>query len=147
MEINFFPSWLMERLGIGKAAQRDFGILVSSVIVLAFSPLLIHVPHLCLAQKLLHLPCPGCGILHSLAAIQRLRFVESWRSNPAGVILASMLCFQVAGRSISIAASQTSRAVDRLSRSWSIAVLVSLASVWICRILFGGTHNGLGFLP
>ena len=136
----------MSKLGIRQSAQRDVGLLLSSFIVLAIAPLLIHVPHVCVLQKLFHLPCPGCGILHSLASIQHLHFQQSWQINPAGTMLALMLAFQVFGRALAIASTNTRPAINKLSKLWSAVVLASLTTVWILKLFHGGSHLGTGFL-
>jgi hypothetical protein len=146
VEIRFFPSWLLSTLGIPVEIQRETDFILSSIIGLALPSLLISFPHLCLMRSFLHIPCPGCGVLHSIVSIQHLHFAQAWQSNPAGVVLTGMLCFQILARPIAILCVKTRPTINRLSTRGAIAVFASLMAVWIFRLFFGGFHSGIAFL-
>ena len=135
MEFNFCPAWLLRRLQVPERLHAHVGVLLSSLLALTISPLLIHVPHFCLAQRLFGVPCPGCGIMHSLIALLHLRIADAWRSNPAGVFLGLYLSCQICGRGLALISEITSSVVPRLSRIGEGVVMVSLVGVWAARLL------------
>ena len=53
MEINVCPPWLLAKLGVPPAERPHLGVLLSSLLALTISPVLIRLPHFCLARKLL----------------------------------------------------------------------------------------------
>ncbi len=146
MEIDLLPRWLLARLGVAPRQQRHVALLLSSVLLLAAGPLLAHLPHVCLAQTLLRLPCPGCGVLHALAALRRFDLAGAWQANPAGILLAALLGFQIVARTLALTWTRSAALVSALSRSFSGAVLAGLLLVWVVRLLHGGGY-GSRFLP
>ena len=114
--------------------QRDVSILVSSLLVLLILPALRYIPHLCLMRTYLHIPCPGCGVTHSMTAACRMDLVQAWGLNPGGLFLAAFLLIQLMARPAAIFSSRLRPALDRFSRYGSSAVLASLLLVWIYRL-------------
>jgi hypothetical protein len=135
MEIDICPRWILTKLRIPEQSQDHVALLVSAWLTLALLPLAIHIPHFCLMQKVLGIPCPGCGVCRSILAILRLKPGMAWQANPAGVGVASELCFQLVARPIVIMAPQTSDLVSQASRHLSNAALGGLLLVWIIRVL------------
>jgi Protein of unknown function (DUF2752) len=93
MEIDICPRWVLGWLRIPEQSQHHVALLASTWLALALLPVAIHIPHFCLMQKVLGIPCPGCGISHSMIAFLRLNPRMAWQANPAGVGLASVFCF------------------------------------------------------
>ena len=110
-------------------------LLLSTLFTLALLPLAIRIPHFCLMQKVLGIPCPGCGVWHSIMAILNLKPVMAWKANPAGVLVASVFCFQLVARPIAIIAPRTRNLVSQASHRISNAALGGLFLVWIFRVL------------
>ena len=135
MEINICPQWVLARFGLRASDQRHVGIFLSTLCALLAAPLLIHLPHFCIMQKVFHLPCPGCGILHSLSALLSLDFGRAVHFNPAGIVLAAVFCFQIAARPIAVVWKRTSVTIEKLSRAGSCLAVASLFAVWIGRLL------------
>ena len=146
MEIDICPRWLLAKLGVSPERQIHFALLFSAAIVLVSAPLIGRIPHVCLMQALLGVPCPGCGVLHSMTALGRWHWASAWHSNPAGIAVAAMFAFQLVARTIAIAAAGAAGVVTRISRLYSYAVLGSLLLVWGIRLTIGGMH-GSYFLP
>ena len=134
MEINFCPQWVLAKLGVRVDAQPHVGIFVSTLLALVVSPLLIRLPHFCIAQRIFHIPCPGCGILHSMTALLTLNFGRAIHFNPAGIVLAAGLCFQVVVRPIAVVWKNSRPVIARMSFAISRAVLDALAVVWLVRL-------------
>lgn len=95
MEIDFCPRWVLAKLGISESRQHHVALLGSTLLTLALLPLAIRIPHFCLMQKVLGIPCPGCGVCHSIMAILHVKPVMAWKANPAGVGVMSVFCFQL----------------------------------------------------
>jgi hypothetical protein len=135
MEIDFCPRWVLSKLGIPEPSQHHVALLVSALMALALLPLAIRIPHFCLMQKVLGIPCPGCGVCHSVLAILHLKPVMAWKANPAGIGVASVFCFQLVARPIAMVAPRTSGLISEASRRISNVVLGSLLVVWIFRVI------------
>jgi hypothetical protein len=135
MEIDICPRWVLARLRIPQQSQHHVALLVSTLLTLALLPLMVHIPHFCLMQKVLGIPCPGCGISHSMIAFLRLKPGMAWQANPAGVGVASVFCFQLGARPIAITAPPTGVLVSQVSRCMSNVTLGSLILVWMVRVL------------
>ena len=135
MEIDIRPRWILARLRIPEHSQHHIALLVSALLTLVLLPIAIHIPHFCLMQKVLGIPCPGCGISHSVMAFLRLKPVSAWEANPAGVGVASVFCFQLVARPIAIMAPRTGVLVSQASRHISNVAVGSLLLVWISRVI------------
>ena len=146
MEINIVTKWVLERLNIEENYQHHWALLLSALLIPLLVPLAVYVPHFCLLRFLFGMPCPGCGILHSLIAMLHFNLNEAWVSNPAGVGLFLLFGFQILGRSIALMWSSTSKAVTRFSNHAGTAVTAWLFFVWCERLITGGIDGGY-FLP
>lgn len=135
MEIDICPRWVLAWLCIPRQSQHHVALLASTLLTLALLPLAIHIPHFCLMQKVLGIPCPGCGVSHSVMAFLRLKPVMAWQANPAGVGVASVFCFQLVARPIAITAPRTGLVVSQVSRHLSNVALGSLLLVWLSRVI------------
>jgi len=135
MEINFCPRWILAKLRIPERSQHHLAILISTLVVLLFVPMIPHVPHFCLMKKLLGIPCPGCGISHSLMAAVRLDMAKAWFANPAGIAIALLFCFQIVARPVAIALPQAAAVVSSISRYGSNFTVILLFLVWSYRVV------------
>ena len=98
-------------------------------------PIIPHVPHFCLMKKLLGIPCPGCGISHSIMAAFRLDIAKAWFANPAGIGIALLFSFQIIARPFAIVLLAAAGMVSSISRYGSnFSVLLSFL-VWTYRVL------------
>jgi len=135
MEINVCPQWLLAKLKVPPRAQIHVALLLSSLLALTIPPVLTRVPHFCLMQRVLGIPCPGCGVLHSLMAVLQLNFDAAWRSNPAGIALALFLVLQICGRILALASVLNGKVLARVSHAGQGAVIAMLLAVWFARLL------------
>jgi hypothetical protein len=134
MEIDICPRWVLAKLRVSEQNRQHVALLISALLTLAFLPLAIHIPHFCLMRKVLGIPCPGCGVSHSVVAMFQMNARAAWKANPAGVAVASMFFFQLAARPIAIMTPRTRNFVSQASRYLSNAALGSLLLVWISRV-------------
>jgi len=135
MEIDICPRWILRKLRISEPSLRHVALLVSTLLTLALLPLAIHVPHFCLARKILGIPCPGCGVSHSIMAIFRLSPRAAWRANPAGLAVASSFGLQLVAQPIAIIVPRTRDLVSLASQHISSVALGSLLLVWVSRVI------------
>lgn len=135
MEIDFCPRWVLAKLRVPERSQNHLAILISTLFVLLLVPIIPHVPHFCLMKKLLGIPCPGCGISHSVMAVFRIDFVTAWFANPAGIGVALLFFFQIVARPFAIALPRTAGLVSSISRYGSNFTVILLCLVWSYRVL------------
>jgi hypothetical protein len=135
MEIDLCPRWVLSKLSVPERDQIHLSLLFSTLFALAVLPLAIFIPHFCLMQRFLGIPCPGCGILHAMMAILTLNPAAAWHSNPAGFAVALDLGFQLVARPLAILMPHTGESVCVASRFISKFGLASLLSVWIVRLI------------
>lgn len=135
MEIDFCPHWILTKLRVPERSQHHFAILISTLVVLLLVPIVPHVPHFCLMKKLLGIPCPGCGVSHSMMAAFRLDFTKAWSANPAGIGMALFFSFQIVARPFAIALTRAAGVVSAISRYGSNLSVILLLVVWVYRVL------------
>jgi hypothetical protein len=135
MEINFCPQWILTKLRVSERSQYHLAILISTLVVLLLVPIIPHVPHFCLMKKLLGIPCPGCGISHSVMAAFRLDLRKAWFANPAGIGVALLFSFQIVARPFAIALPRAAGLVSSISRYGSNLSVILLLVVWTYRVL------------
>jgi hypothetical protein len=135
MEIAFIPQWFLARWCADEERRVNLNYLLSAIVVLTALPFLTYIPHVCLAQTLLHIPCPGCGITRSLLSLSRLNIQLSWRANPAGILLALLIGYQIMARPIALFVPGTSRRIGKTARWFSSASGVALLAVWVERLI------------
>lgn len=141
MEINFCPRWLLLKAGVPLEAQSHLGLFLSALLTLLASPLLARVPHICLMNTLLGISCPGCGMLHGMAALARMDLAGAWSANPASFFLAALLALQLVARPVALCCARSRPAVVKISSYVSITALAALLLVWIDRLIIGGLHG------
>ena len=134
MEIDICPRWVLVKLGISEQHQHHVALFASALLALPLFLLAIHIPHFCLMRAVLGIPCPGCGISHSIMAVLHLDPARAWAANPAGVGVALAFCFQLVARPIAIMAPRASDLVSQASRNISNMALGGLLFVWVSRV-------------
>lgn len=139
MEIYLLPPWLFNWIGSrglsDPGLRIHLGYFLSNVLVVALLPLAHLVPHFCLMQAVVGIPCPGCGITHSLLLVMSLHFRDSVTANPAALVVAATMVFQLVGRSLAILCERASPFVTRASRWLGQASVFSLLTVWVATLI------------
>ena len=134
MEINFCPRWILAKLRVPDRSRHHVAILISTLLILLFVPIISHIPHFCLLKKVLGIPCPGCGISHSLMSAFRFDLAKAWFFNPAGIAVALLFCYQIVARPVAIALPRASAAVSSISDYGSNFSVILLFVVWAYRV-------------
>jgi hypothetical protein len=138
MQIALLPEWLFRWTTISRERARSLNLLCSSVLIILSTAFALGriegLPHFCLFQKLLGIPCPGCGILHSLNASFRGDFHAAWRANPAGLVLAVALLFQACSSVLLLAGIAAERGVEWLEGGAVKSFICVAMAVWIYKV-------------
>lgn len=134
MEVLVFPRWMLNRLPISEQSRVHVNAFLSILLLCVSAPILIRIPHFCLFRHFLGIPCPGCGVTHSLIAIEQMQFREAWLSNPAGIPLAIYFTFQVCVRPFALFVEGMESAFFMLSKLGERLVLSALLVVWLSRL-------------
>lgn len=138
MEIAFLPPWLLTRI-CPRVNARDLNLLLSGCLLVAVVFVgcngVERIPHICLSQAILGIPCPGCGIIHSVNASLHLRFAQAWTANPAGILVALALLVQILSNICALNLASRASSVKRAHSSLVHAVTVSLLVVWVVRVI------------
>lgn len=134
MEINFCPRWVLTWLRVPERSQHHLAILISTLLILLLVPTIPHIPHFCLMKKIFGIPCPGCGISHSLMSAFRFDLAKAWFFNPAGIAVALLFCYQIVARPVAIALPRASGVVSSISQYGSNIAVVLLFVVWAYRV-------------
>lgn len=135
MEIDFWPPATLAKLSVPASLQKHLSVLLSNMTLMAALPILRRLPHVCLARTLLGIPCPGCGVTHSILAVQHLHLAAAWASNPAGLGVAGVMAYQILARPVALFRPALGPGVSWLSHWLSRAVTVWLAGIWIWRLI------------
>ena len=76
MEIAIIPRFIIRRLFPEEINQIHANVLLTNILVIVLLVFwhndyvyLSSIPHFCIFQKTMNIPCPGCGIIRSLFAI------------------------------------------------------------------------------
>ena len=134
MEVLVFPRWMLDRLPISEQSRVHVNAFLSVLLVCILAPILVRIPHFCLLRHFLGIPCPGCGITHSLMAIEQMQFREAWVSNPAGLPVAIYFAFQVCASPFALYIERTGKIISGYSKLGEQFVLSALLVVWLTRL-------------
>ncbi len=127
--------WMGRRGFVDARARVHAGYLLSNLLVVLLLPLVPLVPHFCVMQTLMEVPCPGCGVTHALLLAFGLHFRESIAANPAGLVIASTIGFQLVARPWAILNPEASALVSRVS-AWLGRIAVGcLLAVWVVALV------------
>jgi Protein of unknown function (DUF2752) len=135
MEITFIPRWILAWLFVDEDRRFHLNCAVSALLIVAGIPLLKVIPHICLAQTLLGIPCPGCGITHALAALGHFDLRAAWIANPAAMVVGLLFAFQIFARPAALFIPRISGNVSRAGRCLSAAAIFALMAVWVLRLI------------
>lgn len=138
MQIALFPEWLFTWAFVPQEQASRLNLLFSGIVVIVVAALALDrlesLPHFCLFQRVLGIPCPGCGILHSLNASFHGDLRRAWTANPAGLVLAVTLLFQVCSSGLMLAGLSAKRSFEMAEGVLVRAFICIALAVWIYRV-------------
>jgi hypothetical protein len=141
MEPALFPPWLTKHWSGSFAISRNINVLASCslitlILMSGLGSRLTAIPHFCLLQRLLGIPCPGCGISRSLLAAAHFDFSAAWNFNPAGIPIWFFLIFEIAARTLIVCRDDLAVDFQRTFAGFEKVLIVSLWLVWFWRLAF-----------
>ena len=96
MVIAALPSRLCLLWAHDEERARHLNVFLSSILVLSLLLLggAARLPSICIFERIVGLPCPFCGVLHSVRATLHADFAGAWRFHPAGIFVAAVIVAQ-----------------------------------------------------
>ena len=139
MEPALFPVWLTKRLPGSFVVSRNINVLASCslitlVLISGLASRIAAIPHFCLLQRVLGVPCPGCGISRSLLAAAHGHFSAAWNFNPAGIVFWFFLVYEIAARILIVWRDSLAVVLQYTFTGWENILIVSLWLVWFWRL-------------
>lgn len=142
MELTIIPRFILNLFSDEAERRIHLSTLLTSVLLIctiATFPkilgLINSLPHICLFQYLLGIPCPGCGLLRSFEAISTMDIHSSLQFNPMGLPFVIFLVLQIPLRLIALISGSYARFVSALSSRLSYALASLLILFWSIKII------------
>lgn len=142
MEFSFIPKYFINSCIKTEQAQIDANILLSSLFLLIFIFIFFYldfnfgiVPHFCLFEEFLGIPCPGCNVSKSIFLLHKRDVAKSLEVNMAGVAILGFVLLQIPLRAIALIKPKTSKTISNLSKNGSFLVLSILIFEWLLNFL------------
>ena len=141
MEIAIIPRFIIRKFISNKINQIHANVLITSILVITVLLFwdshyshLVSIPHFCVFQKLLDIPCPGCGVTRSIFAVAKGNIFSAWKFNPAGLFLFFYFVAQIPLRIIVLKYPTAQGCISQVSRLGGKIVIAVLCLVWIVRL-------------
>jgi hypothetical protein len=87
-----------------------------------------------LLQRVLGIPCPGCGISRSLLAAAHFHFSSAWNFNPAGIPIWFFLLFEIGARTLIAWRDDLAVGFQKTFMGFENVLIVSIWFVWFWRL-------------
>lgn len=139
MEISIVPRFLIKKISDNNIQQVNWNILISTCFILLLIPLinisiLNSIPHFCLFEKIVGIPCPVCGVTRSVFSLTQLNFIESFNYNPAGILIVFSLVLQIPLRIIALLKQNYFQIVQKISKIVLFIAIFSLLLQWFLKL-------------
>ncbi len=141
MEIAIIPRFIARKFFGDEANQVHANVLVSSIIIILVILLwrndcfhLPSIPHFCVVQETLNVPCPGCGVTRSVCAVAGGDISSALKFNPAGLFLSIYFLAQIPLRIVALKFGTCRAYVSRIARIGDKFVISVLFLAWIVRL-------------
>jgi len=141
MEVAIIPCFIIRKCFPDEEDQIHANVLMTSILLIlglvCFRECFFHVsliPHFCVFQKFLNIPCPGCGVTRSLLTIAEWNILAAWDYNPAGLFLFLYFVVQIPLRITALRFQNTRDIIYRMSQIGSLSVVIVLFLVWFSRL-------------
>jgi hypothetical protein len=141
MEIAIIPRFILNKFFHDEMGRIHMNVLISSMLIIVLFVILNNdhfhlasMPHLCVFQKLLNIPCPGCGVTRSILAMARGDTFSAFIFNPVGILLFLFFIAQIPLCFIALKCITTRKCISQLSRVGSNTTIIALILVWMFRL-------------
>jgi len=149
MEVAIIPEWLFKLLSLDERKKYEANVLISNLlIIIAFaifgSRLLIlanELPHFCLFNKIIGIPCPVCGITRAFCELSKGNITQAYYLNLSSLFVASFFVFQIPLRICSLYKPETQKIVTKISKTLGRLVLVIIVANWLINIIIISVLN------
>jgi hypothetical protein len=91
---------------------------------------------ICLSRRLLHLPCPGCGMTRAFAHLAKGEWSAAWRDHPLSVVVALELVLSWISWGLAIRAGRPFRLPLR-PETLLLGNAAALVALWLGRVATG----------
>lgn len=141
LDVALLPRRLFKRLPLGHGAAHHVNVLLSvALITLIFLSerafrFVESLPHWCLVEGLLGVPCPGCNISGSLSLIAHGAFASSLRLHPCGVLLVGVVAVQSAARVAVLLRLAPECSANGLIKTLGESFILALLLCWLFRLV------------
>jgi hypothetical protein len=141
MEIAIIPHFIIRKLFSEEINQIHANVLLTNILIIVllvfwhnYNAYLSSIPHFCIFQKILNIPCPGCGIIRSLFAIAGGSILSGWKYNPAGLFLFFYFLAQIPLRILALKSHTSKVKITEISQFGSKILISALFLVWIVKL-------------
>lgn len=119
--------------------QHELNILFSNIFILVIFgalgnnilAILNLIPHYCLIDKLLGIPCPVCGMTRAFCEISNWNLISASTLNFASFFVASYFLLQIPLRIATIASKRLRSKTNKISRTASNILLIIVLANWV----------------
>ena len=146
MEVALIPQFILRKLSHDADRRTHLNILISTLLILLLANFIRHIPHFCLFEMVLKIPCPGCGIMTSIRRILVMDFTGSLHANPIGVLIVLFYGLQIPLQIYAIVKPVYRRNIIRISHVFSYFILTGLLLFWIIKLINGGEYGITTFM-
>lgn len=140
MHIALVPPSLIRRFCRSESDAIHINVLFSCTLLVAFFSWLgglrfiTSLPHFCLFEHAVGIPCPGCDITSALLALARFDIYRSVSIQPCGLALVSTVFIQSATRGAYLLRLINFKQTNQIVSVLSIAFTALLMFFWIFRL-------------
>jgi hypothetical protein len=140
MEVSIVPRFLIKKISDNNIHQINWNILISTCLILLLIPFinistLNSIPHFCLFEKIVGIPCPVCGVTRSIVSLSEFNIVESFNYNPAGILIVFSLVLQIPLRIIALINENYFKIIQKISEIMLFIVIFSLFLQWFLKLI------------
>ncbi|MDB5345940.1 MAG: hypothetical protein JWP89_4317 [Schlesneria sp.] len=142
MDIALVPNCLLARLEQDAERRIHLNVFFSAIILFVAAVFVVHhqatldaLPHVCLAQAIGGIPCPGCGVTRSILAVLIGDLGRAWQMNPAGPLVCLAVVSQVPLRLLVLTGMVNSKLAMVTSRGMTAVILAVLILNWLRHLL------------
>lgn len=92
---------------------------------------------ICLSRRLLHIPCPGCGLTRAFAHLAKGEWAAAFVLHPLAPVLALEAILGWLAWGVALARRRAFRLPARFEAALALGHVVALCAVWVVRLATG----------
>ncbi len=141
MDLAIIPRFITKKFFPDETNQIHANILFTSILVIVAIVFWQNnhvywsaIPHLCIFQKILNVPCPGCGVTRSVFAIAGGDVSSAWKFNPAGLFLFIYFLAQIPLRITALKFNTLEAHISHIGRIGNKCIISILFLAWMLKL-------------